>query len=50
MNDFASAVAAGDGIAAILGVRRAIEPVLPRVVMEDGAAWLVLPDEVGYPR
>jgi len=50
LNDFASATAAGDGIAAILSARRTIEPVLPRVIVEDGAAWLVLPDEVGYPR
>jgi 8-oxo-dGTP pyrophosphatase MutT (NUDIX family) len=50
LNDFASAVAAGDGIAAMLAARRTIEPVLPLLVVEDGAAWLVLPDEVGYPQ
>jgi hypothetical protein len=26
-----------------------IEPVMPRLVREDGEAWLYIPDEVGYP-
>ncbi len=26
-----------------------IEPVMPRLVLEDGQAWLHVPDEVGYP-
>jgi 8-oxo-dGTP pyrophosphatase MutT (NUDIX family) len=47
--DFASAVAAGAGVADILGTRRVIEPVQPRLVLEDGTAWLVIPDGVGYP-
>jgi 8-oxo-dGTP pyrophosphatase MutT (NUDIX family) len=50
LNDFASAVAAGAGLADILAERRVIEPVQPRLVLEDGAAWLVIPDGVGYPR
>jgi hypothetical protein len=49
LNDFASAVAAGAGLGNILSTRRAIEPVQPRLVLEDGTAWLVIPDEVGYP-
>jgi hypothetical protein len=49
LNDFASAVAAGAGVADILGARRTIEPVQPRLVLEDGAAWLVIPDGVNYP-
>ena len=48
-SDFASAVAAGAGLADILAERRVIEPVQPRLVLEDGAAWLVIPDGVGYP-
>ena len=47
--DFASAVAAGAGLADILATRRAIEPVQPRIVREDGTAWLVIPEGVGYP-
>jgi 8-oxo-dGTP pyrophosphatase MutT (NUDIX family) len=50
LNEFASAVAAGAGLDGILGERRLIEPVQPRLVLEDGAAWLVIPDGVGYPR
>ena len=38
------------GLADILAERRVIEPVQPRLVLEDGAAWLVIPDGVGYPR
>jgi 8-oxo-dGTP pyrophosphatase MutT (NUDIX family) len=49
LNDFASAVAAGAGLGDILGVRRAIEPVQPRLVLADGEAWLVIPDEEEYP-
>jgi 8-oxo-dGTP pyrophosphatase MutT (NUDIX family) len=45
LNDFA----AGDGVAAILGRPPLIEPVMPRLVREDGEAWLYIPDEVGYP-
>ena len=51
LNDFAlaGAAAAGDAVDAILARRPAIEPVGPRLVLEDGLAWLVIPDEVGYP-
>ena len=49
LNDFASAVAAGAGLAGILAERRVIQPIQPRLVLEDGAAWLVIPDGVGYP-
>ncbi len=53
LNDFAvadAAVPAGaDGTAAILAAPPPIEPVRPRLVREDGQAWLYLPDEVGYP-
>ena len=49
LNDFASAVAAGAGLDGILAIRRAIEPVCPRLVLEDGQAWLVIPDGVEYP-
>ena len=49
LNEFASAVAAADGLAEILGARREIEPIQPELVLDDGAAWLVLPDGVDYP-
>jgi 8-oxo-dGTP pyrophosphatase MutT (NUDIX family) len=50
LHDFATAGAApGDPVAAILDRRPVIEPVTPRLVLEDGQAWLQLPDEVGYP-
>jgi 8-oxo-dGTP pyrophosphatase MutT (NUDIX family) len=51
LHDFAvaSAAAGDDAVAAILGRRPAIEPVVPRLVLEDGQAWLHVPDEVGYP-
>ena len=49
LNHLASAVADGAGLDDILAIRRAIEPVCPRLVLEDGKAWLVLPDEAGYP-
>ena len=49
LNDLASAVTAGAGIDGILATRRVIEPVCPRLVLEDGQAWLVVPDGVGYP-
>jgi 8-oxo-dGTP pyrophosphatase MutT (NUDIX family) len=49
LNHLASAVAAGVGLDGILATRRAIEPVCPRLVLEDGQAWLVIPDEAGYP-
>jgi 8-oxo-dGTP pyrophosphatase MutT (NUDIX family) len=49
LKDFAAVVADGGGLADILARRPAIEPVRPRLVLEDGQAWLVIPDEVGYP-
>jgi 8-oxo-dGTP pyrophosphatase MutT (NUDIX family) len=49
LNDFASAASAGAGLAGILGTRRVIEPIQPRLVLEDGAAWLVVPEGVEYP-
>jgi len=49
LGEFAAADAAGAGLADILGTRRVIAPVQPRLVLEDGAAWLVIPDGVGYP-
>jgi 8-oxo-dGTP pyrophosphatase MutT (NUDIX family) len=49
LNDFAVADSAGDDVAAILGRPPLIEPVMPRLVREDGEAWLYIPDEVGYP-
>lgn len=41
--------AAGGDVARILGIRRTITPVMPRLVVEDGESWLLIPDEVGYP-
>jgi 8-oxo-dGTP pyrophosphatase MutT (NUDIX family) len=54
LHDFAEADAAGagvgeDAVIKILGRRPVIEPVVPRLVLEDGQAWLYVPDEVGYP-
>lgn len=49
LSHLASAVAAGAGLDGILATRRAIEPVCPRLELEDGKAWLVIPDDVGYP-
>jgi len=36
--------------AEILGQRRAIAPIMPRLMVEDGEAWLVIPDEADYPQ
>jgi 8-oxo-dGTP pyrophosphatase MutT (NUDIX family) len=36
-------------LADILGRRRTVTPVEPRMVVEDGEAWLLIPDEVAYP-
>jgi 8-oxo-dGTP pyrophosphatase MutT (NUDIX family) len=33
----------------ILRRRRIVEPIEPRVVVEEGEAWLLIPDEVAYP-
>jgi len=47
LRDFAAA--AGEGVAGLLARRRTIEPICPRLVIEDGEAWLLIPDEAGYP-
>jgi len=60
LNDFAMAdtvvadtvvadTVVADTVAGILAAPPLIEPVLPRLVREDGQAWLYVPDEVGYP-
>jgi 8-oxo-dGTP pyrophosphatase MutT (NUDIX family) len=49
LNDFASAVTAGQGLAGILDTSREIELVQPQMILTDGTPWLVIPDEVGYP-
>ena len=49
LSEIAAAVAAGGGLADILATRRVIEQVQPSLVLEDGVAWLVIPDGVGYP-
>lgn len=36
-------------VADILGRRRVIDPVQPRLVVEEGEAWLLIPDGVAYP-
>jgi 8-oxo-dGTP pyrophosphatase MutT (NUDIX family) len=41
--------AGGDVVGAILAAPPPIEPIMPRLVREDGQAWLHLPDGVGYP-
>ena len=45
LNDFTRCA----GLADILGRRRTVSPVEPRLVVEEGEAWLLIPDEVGYP-
>jgi 8-oxo-dGTP pyrophosphatase MutT (NUDIX family) len=45
LNEFTTC---GD-LADILGRRRTVAPVQPRMVVEDGEAWLLIPDEVAYP-
>lgn len=49
LNDFAQVAADGGGVAGILTARRTVEPVQPHFEIEDGATWLVIPDEVGCP-
>ncbi len=41
--------AAGGDVGQILASSRAIAPIEPRLVLEDGEAWLLIPDETGYP-
>jgi 8-oxo-dGTP pyrophosphatase MutT (NUDIX family) len=51
LHDFAVAAADGgaDAVRSILGRPPAIKPITPRLTLEDGQAWLHVPDEVGYP-
>jgi 8-oxo-dGTP pyrophosphatase MutT (NUDIX family) len=49
LNELASAAAAGTSLPGILAQRRTIEPVRPRMEVEDGTPWLILPDTVAYP-
>jgi 8-oxo-dGTP pyrophosphatase MutT (NUDIX family) len=49
LNDFAVAAAGGQDLAAILRPRRTVTPVYPRMELDDGEVWLVLPDELEYP-
>jgi 8-oxo-dGTP pyrophosphatase MutT (NUDIX family) len=39
----------GGDLPDILRRRRIVEPIEPRVVVEEGEAWLLIPDEVAYP-
>jgi 8-oxo-dGTP pyrophosphatase MutT (NUDIX family) len=49
LNDFAAVTAAGGGVTDLLAMRRMIEPICPRLVVEDGETWLLVPDDVEYP-
>jgi 8-oxo-dGTP pyrophosphatase MutT (NUDIX family) len=49
LKDFAVVTAAGGGVADLLAMRRTIEPICPRLVVEDGETWLLVPDDVEYP-
>jgi 8-oxo-dGTP pyrophosphatase MutT (NUDIX family) len=42
-------LAAYQDIAGVLAERRAITPLMPTVVVEDGRTWLVMPQAVEYP-
>jgi 8-oxo-dGTP pyrophosphatase MutT (NUDIX family) len=42
-------LAAHRDLAAILAARRTIAPLLPKVVIQDGQAWLDMPQAVDYP-
>jgi 8-oxo-dGTP pyrophosphatase MutT (NUDIX family) len=44
LNDFAAG-----GLDEILAQRRTIAPIQPRLVVEEGKAWLLIPDELAYP-
>jgi 8-oxo-dGTP pyrophosphatase MutT (NUDIX family) len=41
--------AAQGRVGKILASRRHVTPIEPRLAIEDGEAWLIIPDEVGYP-
>jgi 8-oxo-dGTP pyrophosphatase MutT (NUDIX family) len=45
LNEFVALGRVGE----ILASRRRITPIEPRLVVEDGEAWLIIPDGVGYP-
>ncbi|HEX8005687.1 MAG TPA: NUDIX hydrolase [Trebonia sp.] len=45
LNEFAAC----GGLPQILGQRRAITPIQPRFEVDQGQAWLVIPDEADYP-
>jgi len=49
LQEFAAAAAAGHGPADIVGQWREFEAVTPRMVLEDGVVWLLVPDEIEYP-
>jgi len=49
LKDFAVMAAAGGGVPDLLAMRRTIEPICPRLVVEDGETWLLVPDDVEYP-
>jgi 8-oxo-dGTP pyrophosphatase MutT (NUDIX family) len=49
LQEFAAAVAAGQGPADITGQWRDFRAVTPRMVLEDGVVWLLVPDEIEYP-
>jgi 8-oxo-dGTP pyrophosphatase MutT (NUDIX family) len=49
LHELASAAAAGTSLAGLLAQRRVIEPVRPRLELQDGTPWLILPDSVPYP-
>jgi 8-oxo-dGTP pyrophosphatase MutT (NUDIX family) len=42
-------LAAYQDVEAVLGARRMITPLLPKVVVEDERAWLAMPDRIEYP-
>ena len=42
-------LAAYQDVEAILGERRMITPLLPKVVVEDERAWLAMPHPIEYP-
>jgi 8-oxo-dGTP pyrophosphatase MutT (NUDIX family) len=49
LHDFAVAEAAGETLADILATRRAITPIQPRLLLDEGTVWLEVPDGIGYP-
>lgn len=51
LNEFTLLASGGSpqGVGEILASRRTVTPIEPRLMLEDGQAWLIIPDEVGYP-